>query len=78
MSLTGEKKKVLDLGKMSKEEQRKALANPEAREKVMQKKFCVTIEVKGKIRFMYLDDPVIAELYALKENAKIIKINKIA
>jgi len=71
--LNDEKPKILDV-RIPKEEQKKS---KELREKLEEKKYQVDVEVDGKVRFMYGDDPVILENYAKSIGAKILKVTKL-
>jgi len=69
-----DKIKVLDV-RVPKEEQEK----PEFLKSLKEKnfKYQVTVEIDGKVRFMYGDDPVQLEMYAQSISAKILKTEKL-
>lgn len=69
-----DKIKVLDV-KMPKEEQEKSEFVKKLKEKNF--KYQVTVEIDGKVRFMYGDDPVQLEMYAQSISAKILKTVKL-
>jgi len=71
--ITDDKPKILDV-RFPKEEQKKSEA---LRKKLQEKKYQVDVEIDGKVRFMYGDDPVILENYAKSIGAKILKVTKI-
>jgi len=69
-----DKHKVLDI-RFPKKEQEKS---EKLIQQLQQKKYQVSIEINGKTRFMYGDDPVVLELYAKGIGAKILKVTKLA
>lgn len=68
-----DKKKILDV-RFPKEEQEKS---EELIKKLKEKKYKITIEINGKTRFMYGDDPDILELVAKAQGAIILKVTKL-
>jgi len=68
-----DKEKVLDI-QFSKEEQEK---NPELLKMCAGKEWKLTIEINGKVRFMYGDDPTFLEMVAKGYGAKIIKVTRL-
>ena len=71
--MNDEKPKILDI-RFPKEEQNKSEA---LKEKLQEKKYQVDVEIDGKIRFMYGDEPVTLENYAKSIGAKILKVTKL-
>ena len=68
-----DKHKVLDV-RFPKEEQEKS---KELTKMLGEKKYKVTIEIDGKVRFMYGDDPVVLEMVAKGQGATILKVTKL-
>ena len=71
--MTGDIPKILDV-RMPKEEQEKSEL---LIKKAGEKKYQVNIEIDGKERYIYGDDPVIMESYAKSIGAIILKVIKL-
>jgi len=68
-----EKKKILDV-RFPKEKQEKSKILIAG---LKQKKYQVSIEIDGKVRYMYGDDPVVLETYAKGIGATILKVTEL-
>lgn len=72
--LNNEPKKILDVGGISKEDQRNSKALKQA---VTQKEWRIKFEqADGKIRYAYTDDPDTVESYLKDTGAIILKVEK--
>ena len=68
-----DKHKILDV-RSPREEQEKS---EKLRKELYKKQYQVTIEIAGKVRFMYGNDPVVMETVARGYGAKILKVEKL-
>lgn len=66
-------KKILDV-RFPKKEQEKS---KELAKLLKGKKYQITIEIYGGVRYMYGDDPVVLEMYAKEKGATILKVEKL-